>query len=155
MSKPTNPKDFLGVKKAPLHLLSPHAKAAWAVAQLVGASKYGAWNWRVTGVRASVYIAAIQRHLDKWVEGEETDTEDGQHHLGAVMASAAILLDAIAAGKLVDDRPPSVSLGPAYQAAEKAAAHLAEKYADIYPRHYTISDTHELSNEVTEEETDE
>lgn len=139
--KDTNPKDAAAVTRIPLWLLSPIAKAHWALAQFAGFLKYGGWNWRVAGVRASVYLSAAQRHLDAYLSGEEHDPIDGTHHLANIMACCAILLDARAAGKLTDDRPPSVGIRSAYGALEALAAKLREQYADRAPRHYTIDDT--------------
>lgn len=138
--KDGNPKDSLAQNKVPLWLLSPVAKAKWALAQFCGALKYGAWNWRVSGVRASVYISAMQRHLDAYTSGQEYDIADGTDHLGAVMACAAILLDAKEAGKLTDDRPPRVELAECYGECELLAACLIDKYSGRDPRHYTIAD---------------
>jgi hypothetical protein len=135
-----NPKDAAGRAKVPLALLSPIAKAAWAMAQFVGKVKYGAWNWRGTEVLASVYISAAQRHLDAWFSGETYDPDDGTHHLGNVMACAAILLDAAACGKLVDDRPPRVSHRPAYAEAEAIVSPTEAKYAGREVKHWTIAD---------------
>ncbi len=140
-TKATNPKDAIGDTKVPLWLLSPIAKAQWALAQFAGMLKYGTWNWRVAGVRSSVYLSAMQRHVDAYVSGEETDPVDGSHHLGNVMACAAILLDAAAAGKLIDDRPPSVDVRGTYAAVEKQMSALRVKYTDKAPRHYSIDDT--------------
>lgn len=139
--KDTNPKDAIASSKVPLWLLSPIAKAAWALAMHSGSVKYGSWNWRAAGVRASVYLSAAQRHLDAYLSGEEHDPVDGTHHLGNVMACCAILLDAKAAGKLSDDRPPSVSLRPTYAECEPLVVKLAKQYEDKKPRHYTIADT--------------
>lgn len=139
--KLTNPKDQSGDGKVPLWLLSPAAKAQWSVAQFVGLSKYGAWNWRLAGVRSSTYLSAMQRHIDAYTSGEELDPVDGTPHLGHVMACAAILIDAGAAGKLTDDRPPSVSLRPAYAEAEGQMEQVKELYSGRNPRHYTINDT--------------
>ena len=140
-TKDTNPKDAIGDKKVALALLSPIAKAAWSLAQFAGMCKYGAWNWRVSGVRSSVYLSAMQRHLDAYLSGEECDPVDGTRHLGNIMACAAILLDARAAGKLTDDRPPSVSLRGTYAEVEAQMTRLKELYADKTPRHCTIADT--------------
>jgi len=139
--KDTNPKDAAAQSRIPLWLLSPIAKANWALAQYAGMIKYGAWNWRVAGVRASVYLSAMQRHIDGYLSGEEFDPIDGTHHLGNIMACAAILLDAKAAGKLTDDRPPSVGIRTAYSFLEKLMTKLREQYADKAPRHYSIDDT--------------
>ena len=139
--KASNPKDAIGDAKIPLWLLSPIAKAHWALAQFAGMIKYGAWNWRIAGVRSSVYIAAIDRHWSGYLSGEECDPVDGTHHLGNIMACCGILLDAKAAGKLTDDRPPSVNLRPTYAELEALMAKLKAQYEDKKPRHYTIVDT--------------
>jgi hypothetical protein len=139
--KSSNPKDAVGDKKIPHALCSPIAKAHWAIAQYAGQLKYGNFNWRVAGVRSSVYVSAMQRHIDAYTSGEEYDPVDGSHHLGNIMACAAILLDAKAAGKLTDDRPPSVCLRSTYAWGEDVMARLRRQYADRTPRHYTIKDT--------------
>ena len=139
--KPSNPKDSIALNKIPLSLLSPIAKAAWALAQFAGAAKYGAWNWRIAGVRSSVYTDAIGRHLDAYLSGEDRDPVDGSHHLGNIMACCAILIDARAAGKLTDDRPPSVDLRPAYAEVEAQMHVLRDQYAEANPHHYTIAET--------------
>ncbi len=139
--KPTNPKDAVGDKKVPLWLCSPIAKAHWAVAQFVGMVKYGAWNWRSAGIRSSIYLSAMQRHLDAYMSGEEVDPVDETSHLGHIMACAAILIDAKAAGKLNDDRPPSVALRETYKAVEAQMTKARENYGAMNPKHYTIADT--------------
>ncbi|KRQ11950.1 hypothetical protein AOQ73_05955 [Bradyrhizobium pachyrhizi] len=139
--KPTNPKDAIGDKKVPLWLCSPIAKAQWAVAQFVGMVKYGAWNWRSAGIRSSIYLSAMQRHLDAYMSGEEVDPIDQTSHLGHIMACAAILIDAKAAGKLNDDRPPSVGLRETYAAVEAQMAKARENYGHMNPKHFTIADT--------------
>lgn len=139
--KDTNPKDSIGDKKVPLWLLSPIAKAQWAVCQFVGMVKYGAWNWRAAGIRSSVYLSAMQRHMDAYMSGEEVDPVDGTPHLGHIMACAAIIIDAKAAGKLNDDRPPSVGLREAYAEAEAQMVKARENYGHMKPKHYTIEDT--------------
>lgn len=136
----TNPKDMIGDKKLALHLLSPIAEAHWAVGQYAGMLKYGAWNWRAAGVRASVYISAARRHLAAYLSGEEFDPVDGSHHLGNVMACCSILLEAREIGKLTDDRPPCFSHRSAYKWAEDQMATLKVQYADKAPKHYTIGD---------------
>jgi hypothetical protein len=140
-AKDTNPKDAAATTRIPVWLCSPIAKAHWALAQFAGMVKYGAWNWRKAGVRSSVYLAAAQRHLDAFLTGEELDPADGTHHLGNVMACCAIILDARAAGKLTDDRPPRVSLRRDYAELEKLAEKLRAQYADRNPRHYTLADS--------------
>ena len=139
--KLSNPKDALADKKIPLWLLSPIAKVHWALAQFAGLCKYGSFNWRIAGVRSSVYLSAIERHLDAYTSGEEFDPVDGTHHLGNIMACCAIILDAKEAGKLTDDRPPSISLRKSYEFGEDVMARLKRQYHDKSPRHYTIADS--------------
>jgi hypothetical protein len=143
-TKDTNPKDAVGDKKAPLHLCSPIAMLHWALAQFAGLLKYGAWNWRPSGVRASVYIAAMKRHIDAYSSGEQFDPVDGSHHLGNVMACCAILLEAEAAGNLTDDRPPVLGHRSTLEFVEKQMEVLRAQYADRAPRHYTIADKDHL-----------
>lgn len=141
LGRVSNPKDLLGDGRIPLWLLSSVAKIQWALAQFAGLLKYGAWNWRVAGVRASTYISAMERHIEGYKSGEEFDPVDGTHHLGNIMACAALLLDAEAAGKLTDDRPPRVNHRPAIAEGEALMARLREQYKDRKPRHYTIEDS--------------
>lgn len=136
-TKPTNPKDAAATDRVPLGLLSPIAKAHWALAQHCGRAKYGAWNWREAGVRASIYIDAIGRHTDGYLSGETYDPADGTHHLGNIMACCAILLEAEAAGKLTDDRPPTLDMRPTYAEVQRRLADLTTKYADRNPKHWT------------------
>lgn len=103
-SKLSNPKDLIGSNKVPLHLWPETASAMGAMALLDGALKYGRANWRVAGVRATIYVDALRRHMGRWLEGENLDPESGLPHLSHALACLAIIVDAGAAGKLVDDR---------------------------------------------------
>jgi hypothetical protein len=100
-----NPKTVLGVQKTPLHLVPPSAKYHLAAAFADGAVKYGPYNWRDKTVSSSVYVAAAQRHLDDWWDGEDLSRDAKVNHLAHVMACCAILLDAESIGMLNDDRP--------------------------------------------------
>lgn len=111
-----NPKSAYGVKKPPLHLVPPSAKVELAAAMGDGARKYGPFNWRENSVAASVYKAAAERHLDAFWDGEDIDPASGAHHLGHAMACCAILLDALATGNLVDDRPLPGGAGEMHRA---------------------------------------
>ena len=101
-----NPKDRIGTRKPPLHLVPPAAEIAESMVMALGAKKYGAANWRSTKVRASIYIAAARRHLLQWFDGQDDDPESGISHLAHARASLGILLDAIATESVIDDRPP-------------------------------------------------
>ncbi len=139
--KETNPKDAIGVTKLPLHLLSPVAKAYWAHAQFVGLAKYQAWNWRASEVKLSVYISAAARHLEAFNGGESYDPVDATHHLGNLMACAAIMLDAIAAGTAVDDRPPKIDFRESWSYVESQMPLTRERYKHIPQNPHTILNT--------------
>lgn len=141
--KVSNPKDSIGDTKLPLHLVSPIVKAYQAIAHFLGNVKYGAWNFRAAGARASIYKSALERHVDAWWEGEELDPVDGTPHLANALACINILIDAKHSDKLLDDRPPSRGAELARVRAEFEALmpKIRERYADKNPRHYTIEDT--------------
>ena len=101
-----NPKDSIGITKPNLNLVPPVANIIESVVMGLGAKKYGPYNWRESGVKASIYVAAAQRHLAQWLDGETTDPESGVSHLAHVRACIGIMLDADSIGKLIDDRPP-------------------------------------------------
>jgi len=138
--KVSNPKDAIADSKIPLWLCSPIAKIKWALAQYAGMLKYGAWNWRLAGVRASVYISAIQRHIDGFASGEDVDPLDGTDHLGNIMACCALLIEARAAGKMTDDRPPRLDHRATIAEGEALIAKLKEQYKDRTPKHWSIAD---------------
>lgn len=77
-------------------------------AMLEGALKYGRHNYRVAGVKGSVYFDAAIGHLLSWWEGEDIDQDSGLNHLDKAMASLLVLRDGIYEGNWMDDRPPSV-----------------------------------------------
>lgn len=104
--KDTNPKDALGIKKAPLSTLPTGPMYEVALAMLEGARKYGRHNYRVMGVKASVYYDATMGHLTAWWEGEDVDPASGLHHLAKAMACLAVVRDSEMMGNWVDDRPP-------------------------------------------------
>jgi dATP/dGTP diphosphohydrolase len=137
--KDINPKDLIGITKLPLHLVSPIMKAYLSISMYLGATKYGTWNWRGNRTTASVYFAALQRHLDKWWQGEEDDA-DGTPHLANALACLTIIMEGRYIGNMADDRPPSVSLDPLYKKLEAMMPHIKEKFGDYQPKHFTIAD---------------
>lgn len=101
-----NPKSAQGAKKHSLRLIPTAALVAESEAFADGVQKYGAANWRETGVAASVYIDAAMRHMALYFDGgEDRASDSGAKHLGHARACLGIILDAEAAGKLIDDRP--------------------------------------------------
>jgi Domain of unknown function (DUF5664) len=105
VSETTNPKDRLGLKKVPLHLIPGPSLIYQALAMKDGAKKYQPFNWRSNKVVASIYISAAMRHLLSWFDGEEVASDSGVPHLGHALACLGILVDAKETGNLVDDRP--------------------------------------------------
>ena len=101
----TDPKKQAGSVKTPLALIPPVAAAETAWVHQLGAIKYGAFNWRDTGVYTMTYAHAMMRHLDAWRDGEDNDPESGRSHLAHIACCCNILLDAAACDKLTDDRP--------------------------------------------------
>lgn len=102
-----NPKDAAAAGRVPLHLFPGPALALACLALGDGARKYGAFNWRSEPIEASNYLAAAERHLKAWQDGEEAAPDSGIHHIAHAIAGLAIMLDAAQCGTLVDDRPPA------------------------------------------------
>lgn len=101
-----NPKSAQGAKKHSLRLFPLPAQVAACAALEDGCTKYGAANWRETGVAASVYMDAALRHMFQYFDGgEQVASDSGVHHLGHAIACLAIILDAEHQGTLIDDRP--------------------------------------------------
>lgn len=137
-TKDTNPKDAVGIRKAPMSTLPANVMAEIGVAMLEGASKYGRHNYRAVGVRASVYYDATMRHLMSWWEGEDTDPDSGMSHIVKAMASLAVLRDAMHQGMLTDDRPPRSE--PFYPDLNAKAGAILDRYSDVKPHHFTLTD---------------
>jgi hypothetical protein len=138
--KLTNPKQFAGSAKLPLHLWPETASAMGCIALLDGALKYGRSNFRTSGVQATIYTDACKRHINAWLEGEDCAEDSGVPHLAHALACLAILVDAQAAGVLNDDR---MVAGGYHQLVEDLTPHvnrLKELYKDKQPKHYTIKD---------------
>lgn len=105
--KDSNPKDAIGCSKPSTHFIPRPVLYEVGNALLFGAGNYGAFNWRIAGVRASTYQNAAGRHIDAWQEGEENAPDSGIHHLSHAIAGLMIIRDAIICDKFIDDRPPS------------------------------------------------
>lgn len=140
-TKPSNPKDSIGSKKLPLELVPDTIEVEVALAYLEGALKYGRYNWRVAGVRSSIYYAAMKRHQKKWWNGENGDKATRVKHLASIIACAGIVLDAELCGKLEDDRPPAAPISELIDSADERVAHLKELFKNHSPYQYTIKDT--------------
>lgn len=104
-SDDTNPKDLHGAAKPSIGLIPPAALIYMSKAMQHGAGKYGSYNWREKAVRSTIYVDAAMRHLLRYLDGEDTDTDSGVPHIAHVAACMAVLMDATAVGNLKDDRP--------------------------------------------------
>jgi hypothetical protein len=138
--KLTNPKQFAGSSKLPLHLWPETATALGCLGFLDGALKYGRGNFRVSGVQATIYTDACKRHINAWLEGEECAPDSGIPHLAHALACLAILVDADAAGVLNDDRQVKGGYNELVAKLTPMVNQLKAKHADKSPRHYTIKD---------------
>lgn len=127
--KDTNPKDAIGIRKVPCSTVPGWVEPCVGLAMLEGARKYGRHNYRVSGVRASVYYDALQRHIKAWWEGEDIDPKSGLPHPIKAMACLVVLWDAQMNNKLTDDRPPKM-IDPEW--VEKLNE-LAGQIIDMYP----------------------
>lgn len=105
-TKETNPKDSVGVRKVPLSTVPAPVLLEVGLAMLEGARKYGRHNYRIAGVRASVYYDAVFRHLMAWWEGEDIDPDSGLPHIIKAIACLVVLRDSMILGNWSDDRPP-------------------------------------------------
>lgn len=139
--KDTNPKDMIGQTKLSMDLVPESAVAEMSLSFLEGALKYGRFNWRSKGVRASIYYSAMRRHMSKWYNGEDEDADTHVSHLASVMACCAIIIDAKLMGKLNDDRPPKAPVSEQINAYMEKVKHLQELFKDEDPYQYTIADS--------------
>lgn len=139
-TKPSNPKDIVGSTRLDMGLVPDTINAEVALAYLEGALKYGRFNWRIAGVSASTYNAALRRHLTRWWNGESRDKLTKVKHLANLIACAGIVLDAELAGMLTDDRPPALDFDKVIDVQEHVA-HLKAMFKDHHPKQYTIADT--------------
>lgn len=136
-TKASNPKQAFGDVKMPLDLMPDTAAVQINLAFLEGALKYGQYNWRIAGVKASTYVRAARRHLSKWWNGQDKDPVTMVNELASVGACVCIILDALAVSKLTDDRPPKADMEAVLADAAVVAAHLKRLFKDHSPPQYT------------------
>jgi len=133
VSKDTNPKDAVGIKKVPLSVVSAPVLMEIGLGMMEGARKYRRHNYRVAGVRASVYYDAAMRHLMGWWEGEDIDPDSGLSHVSKALACLSVLRDSMILENWKDDRPPKHKDGWINEY-NKKAKEIIEKYPkDLEP----------------------
>lgn len=132
--KDTNPKDAVGIGKAPLSCVPTPALHAIGLAMMEGARKYSRHNYRRAGIRYSVYYDAVMRHMNQWWEGEDIDGDSGLPHPIKAAACLVILYDAMLRENGTDDRPPKSPDGWMEKMNEYARG-LLEKYPESRDPH--------------------
>ena len=135
-TKDTNPKDSIGCTKPPLHTVPTGPLFEAGAVLLHGHCKYRGYNWRVAGVRSSIYYDAVMRHLMAWWEGEDTDPDSGLPHIAHAISGLCVLRDSQMIGNCTDDRPPR-RLHP-FNALRPLVAEMAQK---PQPEPYTEQNT--------------
>jgi len=139
-TKATNPKDAIGSKKLGTTAVPDCVKFFCALANIEGALKYGTANWSEAGVRCSIYLDALDRHISKFKAGEWRDPATRVPHLSNALACIGIMLDAHLRGKIHDDRPPpNPELIRWLDEAQESVKHLQDMFADYDPEHYNMS----------------
>lgn len=136
--KNSNPKDMVGSDKVPVHLWPATATVLGSLGMLDGMLKYGRSNYRVIGIRDSIYHDAILRHEFARFEGEDIDPDSGLPHEAHLLACLAIIVDAKAAGKRIDDRMFKGGYRDLIDSMTPHVRRLKEKYGDRNPHHYQI-----------------
>lgn len=129
-TKGTNPKDGVGIRKWRQFATVPMTVVTEVgVALLEGHMKgYGRHNYRVAGVRASVYVDAAMGHIAQWWEGEDIDSDSRLSHVTKAIASLVVLRDAMIQSKMVDDRPPKANLDQVRAELQTVVDSLFERY---------------------------
>lgn len=136
-----NPKDRIGVSKwRQVFCIPPRVLWELGVAMLEGAMKYGRFNYRASGVQASIYIDAAQGHINSWIEGEDIDPDSGLSHITKAICSLVVLRDGMIEGNFIDDRPPS------HGSYAEHTAYLQEVVEGLFKKHPVAARPHTISN---------
>ena len=88
--------------------LFPPSLAEVARVFTIGAKKYGDRNWE-KGLTWGRVFSAMMRHAWAWWWGENTDTQDGQHHLASVAWAALVLMHYESTNTGIDDRASTLT----------------------------------------------
>ncbi len=144
--KDTNPKDAIGSSKSILSNVPMQVIYEAGLGMLEGSCKYGRYNYRVAGVRASIYYEAAVGHMNQWWEGEDIDADSGLSHVTKAITSLIVLRDAMLNDMLTDDRPPSVKNTAWIKDLRQKSKEIIEKYKDHKPKQYSIADTYKDDN---------
>jgi len=136
--KSINPKDAIGSTKPPITTVPMNVMSELGVAMMEGAIKYGKHNYRVSPVRASVYVDAAWRHLSNWWEGEDIDPDSELSHVIKAIASLTVIRDAMMQDSWYDDRP--VKAKPYTKKLQAQTDAVVKKYPVAVPPHLEIDE---------------
>lgn len=89
--------------KAELHQVPSSLTFAVAKTLMYGAQKYEKGNWR-KGMSWMTVYDCLQRHMLKWLDGEECDEESGLPHLYHAACNIAFLIEYRNTCPELDDR---------------------------------------------------
>lgn len=97
-------------KPCGMHLIPQEIIHELGAAFKVGAEKYAPGNWEINGFPVSRLTDALYRHLGAFLAGEDqVPDQPKEHHLGAVMWCAGVMLTQIRRGQdHLDDRIPTL-----------------------------------------------
>lgn len=90
--------------KPALALIPPHAEWEVAKAFTYGRNEYGQYNY-LEGLDVVRTLSAVKRHINKFLRGQNIDTDSGAHHLGCACAGLMMIMENLVVnGDKVDDR---------------------------------------------------
>lgn len=89
--------------KPKIHLMTKDAIFEIADVLTWGANKYGTYNF-MKGIEYTRLIDAALRHLLKYANGEDVDSESGKNHIAHAGANIVMLLWMMQNKKEFDDR---------------------------------------------------
>lgn len=84
-------------------LISPIATIGLAEVLTKNLKKYGRHNWQ-KGLPWTEVVDSLQRHVLKFLDGEDIDPEDGVPHVDKIAANAMFLQHYFRKNKKFDDR---------------------------------------------------
>lgn len=94
--------------KPRISLIPPRPILELAKLYTKGAEKYGDRNWE-KGLSWLETYDAMERHMLKWLGGEDFDEEDGQHHMDSVAWGALALREFAFTHPELDDRSKQIT----------------------------------------------
>lgn len=98
-----------GSKEARFDLVPPEAAWYEAIVYGKGAAKYAERNWEM-GYEWGKSIAALERHIQMFKAGEDTDPEFGLPHMAHARWHTGVLITFMARNIGTDDRTKGVDL---------------------------------------------